>query len=152
MAPSTPKRTLIRNALVAALQGIAADAVYHTDLGDHVDAWRALKSKPWQGSELPACNVRDMFAQVLLEQTGGSKNFWHNRLTVEIDIGCNDIDTFTNCVADIFTAIDVDPTLGGIAIDTNAVGYSPDVDQEEKIVVGGLLTLTVDYSTDRLAA
>lgn len=149
MALPALKRTSIRTAVANALKLILAGSSYHTDLGKNVFTWRPL-AKKFQESEIPGCNIEDKSTDVARELTGGSTNLWRKELTLLVGIVCHDIATYDKCVADVYKAIEADPTLGGLAIDVTSAGDAIDVDEEERLVQGGVVSLMISYSTNRM--
>lgn len=149
--PATPKHTLIRNAVVARLQTIAAGEVYHTDIGLRIFTWRPL-TNPFGDKEIPGANVRDNQEPLLQQVLAGADNLWDRQAEFLIDIVASTPEEYDQAIADLEECFRADHTLGGLAIDINSGGWLADVDQEELKILRVTYRLLVHYRTDRFSA
>ncbi len=133
-------RASIIDALVARIQTISVAHGYHTALGAHAFSWLPRVIEP---GELPAANVRDMDDSIAID----SAPFDSHMLSVEIDVAANGVAAIRQAVYDVYKAIGTDPTLGGLAIDTQLQGDSLVLDQNESLVVGATISIAVMFRT-----
>jgi hypothetical protein len=128
------------NAVGARLQTISVVNGYHTALGAHVFQWLPRTA---DFSELPWASIRDMEDAISIRD-----NKYHtHELAIDVDIASTSVDATRQAIYDVYKSIGVDPTLGGLAIDTRILGDQFEVDQKERKVAGAVVSIAVDFRT-----
>lgn len=144
---SISKRQQILTLIDARLKLILTAGGYLTNAGAHVYPWL---SRPVSTSNLLALAYRD--TQENSEAlTSGAIGYHRHQLTIEVEVlvaaGATTMETMRQVLADVITAIGTDPHWGGLAEYTQPGFNRIDIDQENKVVGGALITFAIIYST-----
>lgn len=142
-------RQQIISALKARLQTIKVANGYNTNAGDRVFLWRQVAMKP---GETLLLNIKYAAEKDNIDGEGlsGPYNVWNRALPIGITIAQRDtllLDDLEDIIADVWKAIGIDDTFGGLAIYSNAIGDMIVEEQEEDAITGAILTLTIAYRT-----
>ena len=141
------KRQQIITKIDARLKTILTTGGYLTNAGSHVYPWL---SRPVSPTNLLALAYRDP-QENNEAATSGSIGYHRHQLTIEIEIlvasGGTTMAVMRQVFADIETAIGTDPKWSALAENTLPGNNRMDIDQENKVVAGALITLTVVYLT-----
>jgi len=136
------------------LNAIKTSGGYHTNVAK-VAVYRDTTSAPFEAAELPGINLYYAHESdvVLEDEKAGPAGIWTRALPLKAEFSIqagqgSDVAGF-NLAMDIIKAIGVDMTCGGVAIRIHNVKYSLTLEQEKKIVSGGVVEFTVEYRTDR---
>lgn len=154
------KRRQILEAVKTRLQTISVAGGYHTGVGSNVFIW---KSDPFQQHQLPALNIirgANTVEDEFLRSTASGDNISQYILSVGIDIICQPgsvvHDDMEDIISDVYKAIGVDPTWGGLALQTWAVDDEVSVQKHsgegssfDKIVGGGTINIRIQYRTSK---
>lgn len=145
------KRQTIIDAVKTRLALITVAHGYDTNLGANVNEWRSAQYDP---SELPAIEVRDTVDEPAGQALSGPGNIeWHS-LLVEIEfaivIGGGATEARKG-LYDIYTAIGVDQTWGGLALRTLWMGDELTVKAEDRQVAGAVARIKIEFTTNRFA-
>lgn len=145
--PVTMQRQKIMDALSTRMATILTTGGYYTNIGAKVSTWRA---KPYATAELPAINIRDL--KETIEAREQPMAYHYRSLDVELQVVCNSATSDTTVrqmITDVEKAIGTDPTFGGLAIDTEALGDEINVKQEENLISGATISIQILYRTLR---
>lgn len=141
------KRQQIITAVDTRLKTIKTTAGYQTNAGNAVYDWL---HRQMSATSLLAIVYRDSEESIEAE-TVGTIGYHRRELNMELEImvanGSTTMETMRKVLADIETAIGTDTRWSGLAIRTNPGRSRIEVDQESKIVSGGLLTFSIVYQT-----
>lgn len=142
------KRQQIMTALNTRLEAISSESespIYNTDLGNSIHEWKAT---PFQDSDLPGLDYRDI--NDVITEASGSRH--RHDLTVQMDIlfsGSTAPTTMRQLIQDVMTAINVDPTWGGLALHTYPVSNeSIEIEQAGKKIGGVRLNIVIVFITN----
>lgn len=136
------KRQQIVDALATAMATITTGNGYQTDAGANVSTWLI---RDLDETELPSIEVRDVGQSV---GSAISTSEWN--LNVEIEITAAGTTAPAICraaMADVYQALGVDNTLGGLAIRVDSSGDDLTVDQTESKIARGTVAIEVAYRT-----
>ena len=140
-------RELIVNAVGVRLQAITVANGYETNLGAGLNLWRVTD---FADSELPVMNLRDV--ECVTDQLIG--NHHEHRLKLEVvavsKIGGSDDNagvTSRRMLADIWKAIGVDRKWSSLALDTNPLRDSTQVEQEKHLLISVKVEFEIKYRT-----
>lgn len=139
-------RQKITDAVSARLALIKTVNGYETDLGLKVFEWRVAEIPE---SDLPAAVYRDIGCDTS-DSEGSSMGYHLHSLNMEIELfasGSTSPATMRKMIADVFKAIGVDDTWGGLALTTRPQGDKADVEQEEKKFTNTLVSIVVEFET-----
>jgi hypothetical protein len=146
------KRTTIIERLQTLLKEIVGTGGYYTNFGSRVDIRRV---KPFDSdAELPAINI--LYAMEEPETidpalSDGIKGVWTRNLPVTIVAMCKastPYDEVDKMVADIHKKIGTDQGFNGSAIQTNPVNVQLFDAQDENLVSGAAVRITIQYRTN----
>lgn len=149
------RRQQIMEAVQAALEGISVANGYRTDIGAGVKRWRPRLAEgayvPFGADELPAILAQDRRC----ETTPLSMQEQAHRLTVEIEARCaggeTSDDLLRKILEDVRQAVGVDPTWGGLAVDTDPQSDEFAIVQADQTLGGVLITIVIIYHTSAWA-
>lgn len=137
-----------RDSILAAIQArflTITVPTYHTNFGTAVYLWR---SKQLMDDNLPAGVIRDLRDDFLEPRPHDSD---HHRMTVQIEVmnkpGTDGATFARHAMADVIKSIGTDYTWGGLAITTEILNTEMQVEEAEKVVTGGIVTIAVDFRT-----
>lgn len=142
-------RQSIMTAIVARLGAISTANDYLTALGSNVYEWKTTK---WESSDLPGVTVKDMADTILSEQTRGQDSFFMHSLRVQVELatsGSTSMTAIRQMIGDVYRAVWLDATWGGLAIQTLDAGNEIATEKEEYQVVGATISLDVIYRTGK---
>lgn len=135
------------NAVDARLKTILAQNGYETDIGLNVFPWR---TSTLEDAELPAICCRDGDSKKYDETVGEVIRELPVEITVILASGATTPDELRAVLADVYKAIAVDVSWGGLAQDTAIPNIdNMTVEQGEKIQGGASVTISILYSTNR---
>lgn len=137
--PDTIRQRII-DAIDTRFKAILITGGYATNLGSNVFAWRTAAIDE---SELDALVYRDRL-QSRIERASAT---FENNLSIEIEIFSTSIPQIRKCLADLESAIYVDPSWGGLAIWTDLAEEEMDIEQKENIFTASKVLLMVDFLT-----
>lgn len=141
-------RQQIMTALDTRMKAILTAGGYETDLGTSVFEWR---TENLDDSQLPALVWRDIAAGVSDQADDGAAMGSHaHALTVEIEIitsGSTAPAAVRKMIADVYKAIGVDDTWGGLALATAPREDETEHDQAEKKIAGATIRAVIIYET-----
>ena len=139
-----------RETIVAAIKtrfaAILTAGGYETNLGQHAFLW---KTGAWQADELPGVDIRDVANDIEPHTAGVVKQL--HKLKIEAEVACKSGTTTAyqvrKMIADIYKAIKVDRTWGGLARTTHAIKDEMGVEQESRTLGGAKVTFFVEFTT-----
>ena len=139
-------RQQIMSALEARLKTIKKASGYKTNLGWNIAHWRV---PPWAEADLPACTLRDTSAENIPLALKTFKNI----ISVELEIACTSGSTTItdayDLIEDVYRAIGTDQTFGGLALSAWLPSSEIVVEQEDRIIAGVRITMTIEYIAAR---
>lgn len=139
------KRELIVEQVKSRFSGIRTTNGYRTNVGQNVFNW---KTQPWDETELPGCNIRD-----LREDQELQVNTKHHRtLQLSVDIavaGTNAATDIRNAIGDVEQCIGLDRRFGTLVFNTNLRSDQMDVLQDDFILGVAEVTFDIQYRTDQ---
>ncbi len=140
------RRQTIAAAIKTRIARLTTGNGYETNIGSKCFLW---KTGAWEADELPGVDIRDMKDDIEGKSAGLRKEL--HKLRVEAEVACKSGTTTAyqvrKMIADIYTAIGVDRTWGGIARTTDAVGDEMGVEQQNRTLGGAKVTFIVEYTT-----
>lgn len=143
---TTSTRQNIIDALDARLRSILTSNSYHTDAGAHVFDWL---DRDLADSELDAIIYRDTGCA----HTQTSLTHYIHRLRVEIQLKTQNGDETASLLRamlqDVYAAIDVDETFGGLAEMTEMIEDTMSIDQSDKITGSASIVIEIEYTTQK---
>lgn len=148
------KRTTIIERLQTLLKQINGTGAYNTNFGNRVDIRRV---KPYDSdNELPAINILYGMEQPETVEYGsqGVKGKWTRELPVTIVAMCKSstpYDEVDKMVADVESVIGADQGMNGNALQTNPVNVQFFDVQDENLVSGAAIRISIQYRTDEYA-
>lgn len=138
-------RQQIIDTIQARFEGITVVNGYQTDIGLNVTSW---KETPWDEGIYSGVDVRDP------DCTGSADVFPAHtfKLTVKATafakVGAGTVDEIRDkTLSDINKAIGIDPSWGGLAINTEPPTDSIIIEHKDKIIGGCEVTFVVQYRT-----
>ena len=142
-APAKSIRQLIVEAVDTRLKTILTTGNYATNIGAHVHWFRKRLDK----DGLPAIVCRDRLLPPI------NKIRWTRTLVIEMEFHLEAATTpdtiLRSALADIETAVGVDPTWGGLVEDTEyGESEKQSIDDYETVLVAGGFFLALEYTTD----
>lgn len=137
--------------IVSGSEYISGSGVYYeTTLSGSVGVWRVT---PIEASEIPYLNIRDVTDSTVDYTTeGANRQLAFHQLTVELEVVATDIVTIRKLITDIELAISKDETFGGTAMRTQPIDNTINASQERDSIGGAVLTVRIDYRTDKFRA
>jgi len=145
-AAGDPKRQQILTAVGAVFSLITTANGYNTNIGQHVYVY---KPRAFEAGELPGMDIRDSH-----KTSQGTVGEEHHELEVSVtavEDGDLSPETLRDIEADIVTAIGVDRTWGGLAVDTSTLSVGQaSVQVGERVVSGAKANFTIEYYTENM--
>lgn len=136
-------RHLIIDALDTRFKAIKTTASYKTNLGNNIFAWRDLEKNPFQISELPGLNYKD----VTVEHEQLTFKSTLNTMSLECDIGVSggsSAPTLRDCISDIEKMIGTVLSVGGI-LDVELKSDEMDIEHLENKIMMAKVILQIQY-------
>ena len=136
-------RQQIVSAIDARLKGILISGGYETNAGQHVFDWRVEETEE---DVLPALIYRD----TTVESSVDSFSAHAHKMTVTILALATDstpMAEIRKIIADVDKAIGVDHTWGNLAIMTERVGDTSEIEMAEKKYAASQITIAVTFRT-----
>jgi hypothetical protein len=143
------KRADIISAMQTRFQGILTTGGYHSNLGLHVYVG---KTSDFDENQVPGLSLIDAENTVDQESLNGSGSFYDQWLGVKIVLavaGSTSLTLVREMIADVYKAIGVDHTWGGLAHYTNVTKDALAVTQEDRKIAGADIDVMVYYRTTR---
>jgi hypothetical protein len=145
------RRQDILSAIKTRMQNISVANGYHSAMGVNVFVWRTSSLDP---NVLPALIIRDMSQAKDQEGENAPYSFDTWRMQIEIEIvgqsgGTTDV-SIRQMIADVYKAIGVDDTFGGVAITSFLLDDGIILnDQQSKVVGGATIHFEILYRTSK---
>ena len=121
-----PIRQQVMEAIQTRLESVLVSAGYLTDVGLNVFHWRDPQGEPFQPKEKPCCFIRDASSEI----TPLDNTVHEHAVSVEIGALVDRSDAaavMRDIEADLFQAIGVDKTFGGLCYYCQTSGTQSDV-------------------------
>jgi hypothetical protein len=146
-------RQQIVDAIETRAKTISVANGYQTAIGSHVFVW---KLTPFGANEMPGVDIRDRSDAIDSEGLKGSVNVDNHDLTVAFEVVCQSgrtsDDDVRKMIADVYKMIGMDPTWGSLALTTQLAGDEITETQDEHVIAGATITVTVLYRTNKYAS
>jgi hypothetical protein len=135
-------REQIIAAMITRFQGIKKASGYKSDLGDSVNHFR---DSDYDVTELPALNIVDRTNDIGPATSTQFDNMVDITLEIKVASGETTYKTAYDIIEDVYRAIAVDDTWGGLALDT--LPGSDDIHSEHagKVISGITIKIKVQY-------
>ena len=143
----------IISAFTTKLKTISVANGYSSALGAQTSLWEQAPKPPISQSEFPSANIRDPVVEVRSTDEAEEEALF--QMTVELDIACaagtTSDTTMRSLFGDVYRAIGLwawgsDATIKDNMKDIQRVRHEIFSDEQEKIIVGGKITLMILYS------
>jgi len=135
-------RQQIVDAIETRLKTIRVANGYQTEAGQHVFPWRLV---PIPDSDMPALCIYDTDCNM---SPDGAIGYFTHELQVDIDAivsGSASRTTVRSIMEDVFRAVGVDRTWGGLAEHTEIQSHGINLEQAERVLGAGQVRMTVRY-------
>lgn len=139
-------RQQIIDAIDTRFKAITTTNGYKTNIGVHVFDWL---DRELADSELDALIYRDTVNEIIQ----GTIHDYSNQLHLEIEVKTKNASTTAKqvrmMIEDIYKAIGTDDRWSGLAIDTQPVSETIDIQEWDKIMGSATIVVVIEYDTDK---